>query len=73
MKPIDGDPARHDHEFDEVRWFTVRDALATMTYPNDIRIMQKAVDVVSGKVRLRSLGQGQSAANDGRPGEGAHG
>lgn len=52
MTPNGGDPIHHDHEFDDVRWFPVTEAVRVMSYPNEVAIVQKAVDVVTGKARL---------------------
>lgn len=38
-----GDVARHDPEFDEVRWFPVEEALKVMTYPNEAEMVEKAL------------------------------
>ena len=39
----------HDHEFDEVRWFTSEEALNIITYPNEARIIEKALAATPGK------------------------
>jgi 8-oxo-dGTP pyrophosphatase MutT (NUDIX family) len=46
MRPIGGDPSFHDHEFDEVRWFPVEEALRLLTYQNEVRILRQALDLV---------------------------
>ena len=56
MTPAGGDPAQHDHEFDEVRWFPVAEAMRVMSYPNEVGMVRKAVDVVEGKIHLRNRG-----------------
>ena len=48
MLPVDGDPARHDHEFDDVQWFPVEEAMRVMSYPNEVAIVRKAIDAVTG-------------------------
>lgn len=35
---------RADHEVDELRWLPVAEALATMTYPAERRLVRKAVE-----------------------------
>ena len=45
MHPIGGDPRLHDHEFDEVRWFPVEEALRLLTYQNEARILRQAIDL----------------------------
>jgi hypothetical protein len=46
---VGGDPSLHDHEFDEVRWFPVQEALKLMTYANEVRILRMALDMVDGR------------------------
>ncbi len=46
MRPTGGDPALHDHEFDEVRWFAVGDALRLMSYPNEAKVLRQAADLI---------------------------
>jgi 8-oxo-dGTP pyrophosphatase MutT (NUDIX family) len=55
MRPVGGDPSLHDHEFDEVAWLPVQEASKLLTYPNETRILQQAVDLV----RARREGSGQ--------------
>jgi len=65
MTPAGGDPVRHDHEFDEVRWFPVEDAMRAMSYPNEVGIVQKAVQAVAGKTNLdQSRGRHVGASRD---------
>ena len=47
MRPTGGDPSLHDHEFDEVRWVPVGEALKIMSYPNEARILRQAVDLIN--------------------------
>ncbi len=49
FRPIGGDPSLHDHEFDDVRWFPVQEALKLMTYANEARILRMAVEMVEGR------------------------
>lgn len=46
MRPTGGDPNLHDHEFDQVRWVAVGEALKIMSYPNEARILRLAVDLI---------------------------
>lgn len=46
MRAVGGDLSAHDHEFDRVGWFPVEEALRLMTYPNEARIVRKAVEVI---------------------------
>ena len=45
FKPIGGDTSKHDHEFDDVRWFPIQEALRLMTYRNEGRILRQAVEM----------------------------
>ncbi len=49
MRPVGGDPSRHDHEFDEVRWFGAQEALALLTYPNEARVLRQALDLIEAR------------------------
>jgi 8-oxo-dGTP pyrophosphatase MutT (NUDIX family) len=49
LRPIGGDPSLHDHEFDDVRWFPVQEALKLMTYANEARILRMAIEMVDGR------------------------
>jgi 8-oxo-dGTP pyrophosphatase MutT (NUDIX family) len=44
--PVGGDPSLHDHEFDDVRWVPVQEALKLLTYPNEVRILRQALDLI---------------------------
>ncbi len=46
MDPIGGDMSLHDNEFDEVRWFSVKDALKTMSYGNEAEVVKKGLSMV---------------------------
>lgn len=49
MRPIGGDPALHDHEFDDVRWFPVQEALRLLTYQNEVRILRMALELIRAR------------------------
>jgi 8-oxo-dGTP pyrophosphatase MutT (NUDIX family) len=49
LRPVGGDTSLHDHEFDDVRWIPVHEALKLLTYPNEKRILQQAIDLVHGR------------------------
>lgn len=42
MRAVGGDLAAHDHEFDDVRWFQIEEALAIMTYPTEREVVERA-------------------------------
>jgi 8-oxo-dGTP pyrophosphatase MutT (NUDIX family) len=45
FRPVGGDLSLHDHEFDDVRWFPIQEALRLMTYRNEGRILRQAVEM----------------------------
>lgn len=47
MRPTGGDESLHDHEFDEVRWFPAGQALETLTYENEVRVVKEGLALVS--------------------------
>ncbi len=44
MEPTGGDLARHDHEFDEVRWLALRDAPDVLTFETERALVARALD-----------------------------
>jgi 8-oxo-dGTP pyrophosphatase MutT (NUDIX family) len=46
LRPVGGDPSQHDHEFDEVRWFPVQEALRLLTYRNEAKILRQALELI---------------------------
>jgi len=42
MAPTGGDLARHDHEFDEVRWITFDDASTLLTFDTERALVARA-------------------------------
>ena len=47
MSAIGGDVNQHDREFDTVQWLPAGDALETLSYDNEVRIVQKGAALVS--------------------------
>ena len=45
MDSVGGDTSLHDNEFDEVRWFSVEDALKTMSYGNEAEVVKKGLSM----------------------------
>ena len=45
MEVVGGDIADHDHEFDEVRWFSVAEAESIMSFPTERGIVAQAMTV----------------------------
>lgn len=47
MRPIGGHVDDHDHEFDEVRWVQVEEALQLMTHATERAVVQAAVEALA--------------------------
>lgn len=47
MRPVGGDVSQHDHEFDEVRWFQVEEALEIMTHATERSVVEQAAQVIA--------------------------
>lgn len=47
MEPIGGDLARHDHEFDQVRWIPFDEAAAVLTFATERDLVGRAATVVA--------------------------
>ena len=45
MEPIGGDLARHDHEFDEVRWIPFDDAPTMLTFETERALVARAAEL----------------------------
>ena len=45
MDSIGGDTSLHDNEFEEVRWFSVEEALKTMSYGNEAAVVKKGLSM----------------------------
>lgn len=43
MKYLDGSIEDHDHEVEEARWYTFEDALKTISYDAEKRVLQEAI------------------------------
>ena len=50
MAAVGGDVSLHDHEFDVVKWLPVENALKTLTYENEVRVVEKGLSMVSQKL-----------------------
>jgi len=49
LHPVGGDISLHDHEFDDVRWFPVQEALKLLSHANEARILRMAIEMVDGR------------------------
>ena len=46
MQMVGGDPANHDGEYDVVEWFPIGEALRRLSYPNEARVVDKALQAL---------------------------
>ena len=60
MAAVGGDPANHDHEFDEVRWLPVSEALRVLSYPTERRVVEQAERLLASAGRT-ATGAGEPA------------
>ena len=44
MRPTGGDPADRDDEAEDVEWLPVEEARARMTHPNELRLLDEALE-----------------------------
>lgn len=49
MQPGGGDIGHHDAEFDVVQWFPVDSAVQALTYENEVRMVERAAEMVRPK------------------------
>ncbi len=47
MRPVGGGVSQHDHEFDEVRWFQLEEALEIMTHETERAVVEQAARVIA--------------------------
>ena len=50
MNCTGGATSQHDPEFDEVRWFSSEDAVKTISYANEARVLEKALAMIGDGV-----------------------
>jgi 8-oxo-dGTP diphosphatase len=48
MRPVGGSMDEHDHEFDEVRWTPIDEALRLMNYATERDVVDRAADRLAG-------------------------
>ena len=48
MEPIGGDLARHDHEFEQVRWIPFAEAASMLTFETERTLVARAARLVDG-------------------------
>jgi 8-oxo-dGTP pyrophosphatase MutT (NUDIX family) len=48
LECLGGDTAHHDDEVEEVRWFSLDDAVKTLTHKNERDMLEKAASLIQG-------------------------
>jgi 8-oxo-dGTP pyrophosphatase MutT (NUDIX family) len=51
MEAVGGDLARHDHEFDEVRWVTFESAPSMLTFETERALVARAAELIASPQR----------------------
>ncbi|HLE89103.1 MAG TPA: NUDIX hydrolase [Candidatus Limnocylindria bacterium] len=49
MRPVGGAVEEHDHEFDEVRWFQLEEALELMTHATERAVVLRAAELLAAR------------------------
>ena len=49
MRGVGGDLDRHDHEFDEVRWMDLEEALRLVTHATERTVLEHAAELLAGR------------------------
>jgi len=49
MRPVGGRLEDHDHEFDEVRWIQIEEALELMTHATERAVVLRAAELLAGR------------------------
>ena len=57
MEATGGDVSQHDHEHDLVGWYDVHDALRRVTYPNERRVLERALTALDGRAAAAEGGK----------------
>ncbi|HET7029056.1 MAG TPA: NUDIX hydrolase [Candidatus Limnocylindrales bacterium] len=71
MEPVGGDLARHDHEFDDVRWIRFDEAPAVLTFETERALVARAAEVVDPPSERATIGATASAPLGGASAGGA--
>jgi ADP-ribose pyrophosphatase YjhB (NUDIX family) len=58
MRAVGGALADHDHEFDEVAWLPVDEALELMTHATERAVVEEAIQLLSGDAATQAASQG---------------
>ena len=52
MTPTGGDISLHDSEYDTVTWLPAAEALKSLSYENEVRVVRKGLSMVSAKTGI---------------------
>jgi 8-oxo-dGTP pyrophosphatase MutT (NUDIX family) len=63
MEATGGDVSQHDHEYDDVAWFPLPDALAHLTYANEAEILRTAAPRISARLEASDAAPTEDAAH----------
>ena len=55
MRPTGGRLEDHDHEFDEVRWVQIDEALRLMTHATERQVVEHAAEILAGRGEVAEL------------------
>ena len=58
MRPVGGRLEDHDHEFDEVRWVQVDEALRIMTHATERQVVERAAEILAARGEVPELAVG---------------
>ena len=58
MEPTGGDLARHDHEFDQVRWIAFAEAASVLTFETERALVERAAAALAPPAAPDSSGSG---------------
>jgi hypothetical protein len=69
MEPVGGDLARHDHEFEEVRWISFDEAAHLLTFDTERALVQRAREelAATNSEGAPAAGADPSADGSGQP------
>lgn len=60
MRPIGGRLEDHDHEFDEVRWVHIDEALRLMTHATERQVVERAAEILATRGGVAELAVGRA-------------
>ncbi len=67
MRPVGGSVDQHDHEFDEVRWLQVEEALQLMSYATERQVVERALELLVERESAAASTSKSRPAGDGVP------